>query len=193
MCHLILSTVWCNFIYNAQTLIAGILAILAAAITVWATLRSAKIGAKATLQSAAMMMTHNSEQIARAEAAQKAKDAEARSAAARELVAKLISLKDCIDPTFQRSPAGSVPANSGRGASLFPGIEGVRMADALEQARLIGGMEHQEFTELAGWVEEVLQISEFGNLRDELLAAGVEKRLRAEDLIRRISSIARAW
>lgn len=53
MCHLLLSTVWCNFIYNAQgligglfTLLTGVLALVAARLTVRSTLRSAEITAK---------------------------------------------------------------------------------------------------------------------------------------------------
>jgi hypothetical protein len=190
MCRLMLSTTWCIFIYNAQTLITGILAILAAAVTVWATLRSAKINAKATLDSAVMMMAHNSEQIAIARAVQDMKDSEARSAAARELVAKLISLKDCIDPTFRPSPTGAFQTYHGRAVALFPGIEGVRLFDAIEQARLIGGAVSQEYGELIGWVSEVVSNDVIGNLREKFLAEGVEIRARAERLERNLNDIA---
>lgn len=180
---------WCSFIYNAQTLIAGVLAILAAVITVWATLRSAKINAEATLKSAAMMMNHSARQIAKEDADNRARLAEARGSAATEMRGRLIALKGTIDPN-RRPTGGAGGMFQGRAAEMFPGIDGVKLAASLDQARLVGGIIQKEYIELAGWVDEVLANQEIRNQRDQFILQGMRMRERAEELIRALDNLA---
>jgi hypothetical protein len=191
--HLGLDTIlWCNFLYNAQgliggllTLFTGVLALVAAGLTVRSTLRSAEITAEATLRSAAMMMAQNSQQIAEARAEQEAKGKLAKSAAAKELRGRLIALKDCIDPN--RRPSRHF---LGRAADLFGGVEAVRLADSIDQVRLIGGVEQQEYIEIMTWVEEVLQNAGAGSSQEKFLAEGIEFRERADALAARLNALA---